>query len=266
MARERKTTDKKIFIIGDVHGEYHGFAAALISSKLMSPELKWTGKKNILVQIGDIIDRGYYPMQIDKLLDVLQTEAKKAGGKVVRLVGNHELEILKKNYSITSLPYFQIESFRNKLIRQITDGTLQVAYAAKGYLITHAGICNNLYEIFKKELPRITPSTLAAHINEIFKKAVAEDNYNHPIFNISFMRGGDSKYGGIFWEDLRSLIENYKEVPFNQILGHTRIMENFRTKDGKITAIDIGLLKVLEGEYSYPVINKDKKLTFKKVA
>lgn len=265
MVRESKTTDKKIFVIGDVHGEYHGLAAALIDSKLMNPELKWTGKKNILVQIGDIIDRGYYPLQIDKLLDVLQAEAKKAGGKVVRLVGNHELEILRKNYSITSLPYFQIESFRDKLIKQITDGSLQVAYAAKGYIITHAGICNDLYEVFKKELPKITPAILAAHINRIFKKAVLENNYGHPIFNISFMRGGDSKYGGIFWEDLRYLLFNYKAVPFNQILGHTRILENFRTKDGKITAIDIGLAKVLEGDYSFPVINKNKKITFKKV-
>ena len=266
MASKSKTTNKKIFVIGDIHGEYHGFAAALISAKLMSPELKWTGKKNILVQLGDIIDRGYYPMQIDKLLDVLQGEAKKAGGKVVRLVGNHELEILKKNYTITSLPYFQIESFRNKLIKQIADGSLQVAYAVKGYLITHAGICNDLYEIFKNDLPKITPTILAAHINKIFKKAVAEDNYTHPIFNISFMRGGDSKYGGIFWEDLRSLLGNYKNIPFNQILGHTRIIENYRTKDGKITAIDIGLTKVLEGDYSYPIINKDKKIIFKKVA
>lgn len=265
MARKSKTKDKKVFVIGDVHGEYHGFAAVLISAKLMSPELKWTGKKNILVQIGDIIDRGVYPMQIDKLLDVLQKEAKKAGGKVVRLIGNHELEILKKNYSITSLPYFQIENFRNKLVQQITDGDLQVAYATKGFIITHAGICNDLYEVFKKELPKITPTLLAAHINRVFRNAVLEHKYTHPIFNISFMRGGDSKYGGIFWEDLRSLLFNYKEVPFNQILGHTRILRNFWTKDGKITAIDIGLAKVLEGDYSFPVISKGKKITFKKV-
>ena len=265
MVRKSKTADKKIFIIGDVHGEYHGFAAALIASKLMNPELKWTGRNNILVQIGDIIDRGFYSMQIDKLLDVLQAEAKKAGGKVVRLVGNHELEILRKNYSITSLPYFQIENFRNKLVKQVTNGTLQVAYAVKGFVITHAGICNDLYEVFKKELPRITPAILAAYINRIFKKAILENNYEHPIFNISFMRGGDSRYGGIFWEDLRSLLFNYRAVPFNQILGHTRISQNFRTKDGKITAIDIGLAKVLEGEYSFPVINKNKKITFKKV-
>ena len=266
MGRESKRTEKKVFIIGDAHGEYHGLAAALISSKLMNQDLKWTGKQSILVQIGDIIDRGLYPMQIDTLLDVLQTEAKKAGGKIVRLIGNHELEILKKNYLITSLPYFQIESFRNKLIKQIEDGTLQAAYSVKGFVITHAGICNDLYKVFETELTKITPSALVSYINKIFKKAVLEHNYSHPIFNISFMRGGNSAYGGIFWEDLRCLLTNYQEVPFKQILGHTRISENYQTEDGKITAIDIGLAKVLEGEYSYPIIDKNKKIVFKKVA
>ena len=119
MVRKSKKSAKKVFVIGDVHGEYHGFAAVLIHAKLMNPELKWTGKQNILVQIGDIIDRGYYPLQVDSLLDLLQKEARETGGKVIRLIGNHELEILKKNYYITSLPYFQVEDYRNKLIKQI---------------------------------------------------------------------------------------------------------------------------------------------------
>ncbi len=266
MARKRKIINKKVFIIGDVHGEYHGFASVLISSKLMNPELKWTGKKNILVQIGDIIDRGFYPMQVDKLLDILQEEAKKAGGKVVRLIGNHELEILKKNYTITSLPYFQVEDFRNKLIRQIKEGSVQAAYTVRGFVITHAGICNKLYEVFKEELPAITPAKLVKHINALFKKAVLSGDYSHPIFNISFIRGGPAIYGGIFWEDLRFLISNYDQVPFKQILGHTRTMKNVQTEDGRITAVDIGLQRVLEGTYSYPVVNKERKLTFKKVA
>ena len=265
MPGKSKGTEQKVFVIGDIHGEYHGFAAALIASKLMTPELKWTGKKNILVQIGDIIDRGFYPMQIDNLLDLLQKEAKNAGGKVIRLVGNHELELLKRNYSITSLPYFQVETFRDKLIAQIQDGSLQAAYAAHGFLITHAGICDNLYKVFEAELGKITLAKLVKHINTVFKKAVIADDYSHPIFNVSFLRGGLSSYGGIFWEDLRFLILNYKKVPFKQIVGHTRIMNNFQTEDGIITAIDIGLHNVLEGGYSYPVINKTKKLIFKRI-
>ncbi len=265
MVSKSKNTAKNIFVIGDVHGEYHGFAAALIHAKLINPDLEWTGQQNILVQIGDIIDRGYYPLQVDGLLDILQQEAKRSGGKVVRLVGNHELELLKKNYFITSLPYFQIEEYRNKLIKQIKEGSLQAAYYVRGFVITHSGICNNLYEVFKKEIPKITPLKLVKHINTLFKKAVLKDNYTHPIFNISYLRGGKNSFGGIFWEDLRYLAQNYSKVPFKQILGHTRLQENFETEDGKIIEIDIGLNKVLDGTYSYPVINKDKKLVFKKV-
>lgn len=266
MPSKSKQSTKKVFVIGDVHGEYHGFAAALIAAKLMNPDLKWTGKKNILVQIGDIIDRGFYPMQIDSLLDILQEEAKKAGGKVVRLIGNHELEILKKNYGITSLPYFQVEPFRDKLIEKIKKGAIQAAYTVKGFIITHAGICNALYKELGANLPKITPTKLVKHINTIFKQAVLSGDYSHPIFNISYIRGGGSIYGGIFWEDLRYLMLNYNEVPFRQIVGHTRINENFQTEDKMLTAIDIGLHKVLEGEYSFPVINSNKKIILKKVS
>ena len=266
MVSKSKKTAKNIFIIGDVHGEYHGFAAALIAAKLMNCDLKWTGKQNILLQIGDVIDRGFYPLQVDVLLDILQEEAKAAGGQVVRLVGNHELELLKRNYFITSLPYFQVEEFRNKLIKKIKEGAMQAAYYARGYVITHAGICDNLYEFFKKEDPKITPAKLVKSINSIFKKAVTEEDFSHPIFNVSYLRGGTNQYGGIFWEDLRYLVKNYSQVPFKQILGHTRLRENFKTKDGKITVVDIGLDRVLEGTYSYPVINKDRKLILKKVA
>ncbi|MBQ2312935.1 MAG: hypothetical protein II183_02100, partial [Elusimicrobiaceae bacterium] len=187
------------------------------------------------------------------------------GGKIIRLIGNHELELIKKNYYITSLPYFQIEEYRDKLIQQIKDDSVQAAYAAYGFVITHAGICNNLYEVFKTEIPKITPAKLAKHINAVFKKAVLEGDFSHPIFNISYLRGGDNIYGGIFWEDLRYLIQNYSQVPFRQIIGHTRIKKIFNTEDGKIIAIDIGLNKVLEGGYSYAVINNKKKLLFKKV-
>ena len=38
-----------------------------------------------------------------------------------------------------------------------------------------------------------------------------------------------------------------------------------KTKDDKIAEIDIGLNRVLEGTYSYPVISSNKKLIFKKV-
>ena len=103
---------RPLLAIGDAHGQYHEFAAVLIDSGLMSIELEWTGKNAILLQTGDVLDRGPMPLEIDKLLDILQPQAKASGGEIIRLIGNHELEILRKNYFITSLPYAFIEPYR----------------------------------------------------------------------------------------------------------------------------------------------------------
>lgn len=254
--------------VGDAHGEYYSFAAVLIHAGLMDPDLNWTGGKKILIQIGDILDRGSDPLHIDRLLDVLQIQAKKAGGDVIRLIGNHELEILRKNYFITSLPYFQIEPFRQKLIRGIKRGRLVAAYSARGFLFTHAGICDNLFGSLKKEIEskgKPSPAQFAKHINKVFKEAVETSNYHHPIFNVSYMRGGSDRFGGIFWEDLNSLLENHQLCPFLQIVGHTNVEEISHSEDNKIIAIDVGMARVFDGEFEYLKIKTPKKVKICKV-
>lgn len=243
---------RDIIIIGDAHGDFHSFAAALIYAGLMDPELNWTGGKTILVQTGDIIDRGPDPLQIDKLLDTLQPLARKAGGQVVRLVGNHELEILRRNYFITSLPYYQIEPFRCKLIDGILAGKWTAAYAAQGILATHAGVCDALFAVLKHEArpAKPTASKIAGHINKIFKAAAASGGYKHPIFNVSRYRGGSDNFGGIFWEDLSDLIKSHI-CPFTQVVGHSCVEEISHSEDRKIIAVDVGMSKVFRGEFEY---------------
>lgn len=254
---------RPIIAVGDAHGEYHAFAAVLIHAGLMDAELNWTGGKSILVQMGDILDRGPDPLPIDRLLDVLQIEAKKAGGEVVRLIGNHELELLRKNYFITALPYFQIESFREKLVRGIERRRLTAAFSARGFLFTHAGICDNLYASLKQEVApqgKPKPADFARHINNIFEDAVKTSNYRHPIFNVSYVRGGSERFGGIFWEDITSILVNHELCPFRQIIGHTNVPRISRSKDGMITAIDVGMNKVFDGEFEYLKIESPKKV------
>ena len=86
-----KSKFRKIYAIGDAHGNYYSFSAVLICAGIMDPELNWTAGNSIVVQMGDILDRGDSPLEIDRLLDVLAIQAKKAGGQIIRLVGNHEL-------------------------------------------------------------------------------------------------------------------------------------------------------------------------------
>jgi hypothetical protein len=52
---------------------------------------KWIGGELVVVQTGDILDRGDDESKIIDLLDKLAGEAKAAGGALIYLLGNHEL-------------------------------------------------------------------------------------------------------------------------------------------------------------------------------
>ena len=51
----------------------------------------WIGGSDILVQTGDIVDRGTYAMDIYRMMQKLRGQAADAGGQVVSVLGNHEI-------------------------------------------------------------------------------------------------------------------------------------------------------------------------------
>lgn len=81
---------KRIIAIADVHGDYDNFVRILKGVKLVDEDLDWCGGKSHLVQLGDIMDRGFHPRKAFDLLRKLETQAEAAGGKVHVLIGNHE--------------------------------------------------------------------------------------------------------------------------------------------------------------------------------
>jgi hypothetical protein len=77
--------------IGDVHGAYDGFVTLLRFAGLVNEKARWTGGKAHLVQTGDLLDRGKDARRVLDLLMRLEGEARKAGGRVHALLGNHEV-------------------------------------------------------------------------------------------------------------------------------------------------------------------------------
>jgi hypothetical protein len=80
----------RIVAIGDVHGDLAATLAALRLAGAVDDEGRWSGGELVLVQTGDILDRGDDEQAIIDLFERLQGEAATAGGRVVVLNGNHE--------------------------------------------------------------------------------------------------------------------------------------------------------------------------------
>jgi hypothetical protein len=77
--------------IGDVHGDFEDFCSILQRVGLIDEQRHWTGGNTTFLQLGDLIDRGPKPRQVLDLMLSLDEQSAKAGGRVVALLGNHEM-------------------------------------------------------------------------------------------------------------------------------------------------------------------------------
>ncbi|MEM8941938.1 MAG: metallophosphoesterase [Pseudomonadota bacterium] len=81
---------ERVVTVGDVHGDYDGYINVLKDAGIVNRRGKWVAGETHLVQIGDVSDRGPDTAKIIRHLKKLEKQARKAGGYVHALIGNHE--------------------------------------------------------------------------------------------------------------------------------------------------------------------------------
>ncbi|MDD5747194.1 MAG: metallophosphoesterase, partial [Candidatus Omnitrophica bacterium] len=147
----------RAMFIGDIHGNYTAFVALLKRAGYVNDNLEWIAGDRILVQLGDIVDRGPEEdaLKTWDLLDSLQKQARRAGGEVVRLIGNHEFFYVSEYYklhperaidngmyvAINSMLRFNFTAanrWRYKILREIEDGDIVAAWQYQDSIVTHA--------------------------------------------------------------------------------------------------------------------------------
>ena len=87
----RRPQPKRVVAIGDLHGDLAAARSALRTAGVIDDKDTWIGADTVVVQTGDVLDRGDDEQAILDLLFKLEGEAKAAGGALVMLLGNHEL-------------------------------------------------------------------------------------------------------------------------------------------------------------------------------
>jgi len=122
------TTAERVVAVGDVHGAYDSFVAILRAAGLLDSRDRWTGGRAILIQTGDVLDRGDDSRRVLDLLRRLERDAPRAGGRVLPLLGNHELMRVLGDWRYVSPG--ELRAFRNAdsaQLRELVYGNIVAA-------------------------------------------------------------------------------------------------------------------------------------------
>lgn len=117
----------RVVAIGDLHGDIGQARRALRIAGVLDDSddhvnPKWIGGDTTLVQVGDILDRGDDEIGILILLQKLGKEAKKAGGAVYVMNGNHEVLNISGDFRYVSRGAFgETMRFSEHLVKLFGD-------------------------------------------------------------------------------------------------------------------------------------------------
>jgi hypothetical protein len=87
----RRPAARRLVAIGDLHGDVDAARDALRAAGAIDDGARWIGADLVVVQTGDVLDRGDSEHALLDLLVDLGAQARAAGGALVVLTGNHEL-------------------------------------------------------------------------------------------------------------------------------------------------------------------------------
>jgi len=250
----------KFYCFGDVHGELEGFKENLKRAKLVDDHGNWRdGNSSTMVQMGDVVDRGPKSVESYQYLEQIQLQALKHSGKVIRLIGNHELNLLEGNFSHSK--YQHPDQLAEQIKKDIISHKIQAAYWDGKYLYLHGGLCSSINDLLVSEIRiskgsdyAVTPQDVVDRINDLLITAVTSNCFDHPIFKSGISRKGSQPEGGVFWADFKEL--HFCAAPgVPQIVAHTPPLFNEPpircTESLGLICVDAGLCAPLGGKNAF---------------
>ncbi|ORX80231.1 Metallo-dependent phosphatase [Anaeromyces robustus] len=274
----KKYKYRRIVALGDIHGDYNKLESILRHAKLIDKNNDWIGTDSILVQIGDLTDRGPNFKDVVELFIKIRKQAQKKGGIVYMLLGNHELYDMQAGYFMILKSDF--DSFGGYLEREkaismegkygeLLRKEMNLTMVVDDNLFVHSFLN---YRFAKRGL-----NELNKHVKDILSNVpsfdeLLEDYYNqnktHPIYTdpIFDMTNGplwSREYIDIPEEEVCEELEKVLKIAKSKrmIIGHT-VQEygKIQTKcQDKLILIDLGLSTCLGNYFGYLEILNNKR-------
>lgn len=263
----------RIVALGDLHSDFRAFEAILIGMKIVNKDLEWIADKTTLVINGDILDKGNNSRAIIDTLMRLENEAKLAGGRVITILGNHEMFAMigninsslkddRERYSDLAIEGESIEATYRRVFSTSTVyaewiSNLPSAVIVGKTLFVHAGIEDWIDEVDLNEL-NATVQAWVKHFQGISEKPPTNTQWvvrqRGPLLTRKLAMGYIEKQKVDGWL--------HKIGVDRIVVGHTRtkkLLPDLEHKNygAKVVMIDTGISRYYGGKLSALEIDKD---------
>ena len=236
----------KIFAVSDIESGYRAFRDLLVNSNVIDESLNWSFGNGHLVLVGDFVDRGFSTMQVLWFIYKLEQDAKKQGGKVHFIIGNHEIKNMQANYESASPKYAYVAYILDKQQHELYNqnsfigrwmSSKNTMELINGHLFVHGGIHTDVARL-GLNLDEMNNIIRARYYKGYYPK---KEKSNEQL--LTSTDKGPSWYRGYFKDN--DLTQEQVEEGLNKfnantvIVGHTIQSKINRRFDGKVIGIDV---------------------------
>ncbi|NCA85412.1 MAG: hypothetical protein EOM83_07535 [Clostridia bacterium] len=240
----------KILAFGDVHGHFSALVNFMQHHGIIDEKLRWSWDSGHVVMLGDVFDRGNEVTETLWFIYQLDQQARRQGGRVHMLLGNHEVMVMLNDTRYLNRKY---EVFSNYFMRDYTSfyDTVSVlgrwlhsrntVITINNQLFSHAGISPKVLEM------GIPLAKINVVLLEYLNSDPDEPSAEADLMNLVLNSQGPLWYRGYMMEGVTGDLISQKDVErvleyynINKIIiAHTEVKQLTSMYDGKVIAIDV---------------------------
>lgn len=239
------TNVSRVLAVSDVEGAYDAFVAFLKAAGAIDAERHWAWGDGHLVLVGDMVDRGAQVTEVLWLIHRLEQEARRAGGRVHYVLGNHDAMLLYGDHRYVAPKYRQVAERLGTplldLFGPMTEfgrwmRTKPVMLRIDSVLFTHGGMA----PAFAARGLSLEAVNAAARAGLATPEARKADSVaalvlgaGGPLWYRGYFRGRDMATPG----QIKEALARYGARTV--VVGHTVVPTIARMHDGRVVAIDV---------------------------
>lgn len=248
--------DFKVAAFSDIHGQLDLFIRLLKQHHIIDELGRWHFGDGHLVITGDVFDRGPHVTEVLWFLYDLEQQAKKQGGRVHMLLGNHEVMVLNGDLRYLDPKYLDVADALNMpydelFVKNSVLGawlrSRPVLVKINGMLFLHGGIHP---ELLRRKMS-------LEDINTVFKTQLVADELElgrNELGTLLHKSDGPIWYRGYFKEPTLSEAAIKQQLQYfdvqHIVVGHT----SFKTIKSLYGGLVIGIDAYMKGGESGEVL------------